>query len=952
MAQILRAASVICAVWFNWIAFVDAFVCDFSRPYDLFRKNAIVTCDMDVSVLSSATVICPRIVNYTEYVWHQPIKSDEKGQIKTNVGGKDKFGSLPISDLLVTESLRALLWIESKEFHTDLHIELGDDDIYAITKNRLAFICGPKDLLLSDALLRHLDRLNGFRLIEEIPWTAATPLIQEMSKIGKGLGVFFLNRRDTALPFQGCGSRPSPLFAPDNVVSEDEFTGTRSCVADPMSKSPIGFLCEGRIEPSDCFRSLLDENGKIVIAPLPHSYKHVYNRGKWVVARYFNDVALPRFNGECRCIDPGTGHVKARIEIRSKKEYVCDIASMIEQPDKSVVDGPRCSVLIHPGSTLTIRFPTEGLNPASTDEKLSSAPRSQLLSINEYETELLPKDLTTLRQQTYYHDPESYNEISYHDALADDVLELDRSQIAKGEIRLNYHTDRPLTLLGGHNSFFFHWTLKSRNKHVPDKISATINVSFALTHRYSTAGCDEGEPSVFDPKISYNHCSVKYMRNGIGSVYECLYNTNLDRIQVGIRCRPNEELLPNNCDNTAYDLYYDRIMQLPQYARNVTPTPIPGFRVFEIKSDTRSDVYACICADEHGYEKSRLVVERNKESFHHSNVREAATSGSLQPYVLLPWTETGLSSKETTSKLSLILHNITKETVVLALGTTLIIRCGVSPELRHLEYSGKITTTLLPNDPELFYYTVNNISSTPELALRTYEESFGTTSGGFTITYEEHSATYQELTIKSRRGAILISKDPIHKNYVPMTFVCAKRPEPSDLYIVIRDDHGSYTRTPYLLRPIEATKQYAPTQVQLFVETTDPYMQGCGVAYESDDLFKPETPLIYDSIGQDVGCKIDLPSAKEAAFYCPAPYVLDPPNCFYQVYVHGEEKDLSEISNSLVASHSNHFVTLKFKSKLVELGGKRRKTPPLECRCVTVKGVVLSTIQIENYYAK
>ncbi|CDR97585.1 hypothetical protein BBBOND_0400770 [Babesia bigemina] len=128
-------------------------------------------------------------------------------------------------------------------------------------------------------------------------------------------------------------------------------------------------------------------------------------------------------------------------------------------------------------------------------------------------------------------------------------------------------------------------------------------------------------------------------------------------------------------------------------------------------------------------------------------------------------------------------------------------------------------------------------------------------------------------------------------------------------------------------------------------------MQGCGVTYESDELFKPETPKIYDADGQEMGCKIDIQTAKEAAFYCPAPYVLDPPNCFDQVSVNGELKDLSEISKSLVPSRTNHFVTLKLNGNRVGPGEKLRQSPPLECRCVTVKGIVLSTIQIENYYS-
>ncbi|CDR95300.1 hypothetical protein BBBOND_0204580 [Babesia bigemina] len=99
-------------------------------------------------------------------------------------------------------------------------------------------------------------------------------------------------------------------------------------------------------------------------------------------------------------------------------------------------------------------------------------------------------------------------------------------------------------------------------------------------------------------------------------------------------------------------------------------------------------------------------------------------------------------------------------------------------------------------------------------------------------------------------------------------------------------------------------------------------------------------------------CIYHVKAAKEAAFYCLSPYVLDPPNCFDQVYVHGEEKDLREISKSMIASASNNFVTLRFDRESVGPEETLRQAPPLECRCVTIKGAILSTIQIKKYYSK
>ncbi|GBE59051.1 hypothetical protein, conserved [Babesia ovata] len=186
-----------------------------------------------------------------------------------------------------------------------------------------------------------------------------------------------------------------------------------------------------------------------------------------------------------------------------------------------------------------------------------------------------------------------------------------------------------------------------------------------------------------------------------------------------------------------------------------------------------------------------------------------------------------------------------------------------------------------------------------------------------------------------------------------MTFVCDKTPELSDFTLITGDGSPPDVSAPFTLNSITSSTPYTWNVVEVNVDTTGPYMQGCGVTYTSDEFFKPDTPKLYDTNGQpQFGCKIDLQAAMEAAFYCPAPYVLDPPNCFSQVYVDGEVKNMSDLSKSLVASRSNHFVILSFDSSLVGVGETLRQAPPLECRCVTVKGVVLSTIQIEKYYSK
>ncbi|GBE60225.1 hypothetical protein, conserved [Babesia ovata] len=948
-----------CALWIHCILSREPLNCDFGDPHDLLSSNALVFCRMDIDDTEDASVVCPRRVNNTEYVWHPQPTPGENSNINAYVSNEGTFHPVALSDVIVTESPVAYISVESDVSQTKLKLDFQMAEIYAITEPRLIFICGPRNLVPSDALQRHLDRLNGLAEMQAFPWYPASQLTQEIKKVGTGLGIFNVYRDRTRLPLQGCGSRHSPIFSPDNKVVVDRAMGTRSCVADPVSLSPIGFLCEGRIEPEDCMKSLLDKNGEVVKAPQPHFYWAFENNKPLAVVQYFNKLALSPFHGECRCVDPETGRVKARIEIRSKNEYICDIASMIFLNRFRPIHGPWCSVMLHPGSALTIRLPIASVDSCSItgdynydfEDDLLVLPFSQLPSIYEYETEFLPKDLTSLRQLKTTYDVDLYEEILYNKALAGDALELDVSQMSRGEIKLKYHPNKLLASIGGDSSFLYHWTLISRNENVLDKVRAIVNVSLAFTHSYLMVGCDRGPQGVFDPGMSKRYCSVKQMENGIGPTYECTIHIMRGHMKAGIHCSPGEELLPNNCDSVGYDLYSNRIIPPPRTVRTATRNNIRGFQVLDFYFLNNCPVsYACVCVDQGGYEKSRLVFETNRHETETYLVRLEEAYHMVAPHLLPPVSEFGLSNELPTLTTLITAPHASKKHIMLKAGTTLVMSCAIDTEVQNVENNGAIDITWLPENSEYFYYTVNQTPGGPALVKAAYTDSLVTTPGGLEVRYSEYDKRRRckELAITSHRGAILISKDPLHKKYVPIRYVCGKTPDASDLSVIT----GKMSAFPNL-PTIGSLARYTWNVVKVNVETTDPYMQGCGVTQSSVELFKPETPKLYNAHGQlKFGCKIDIQAAGEAAFYCPAPYVLDPPNCFSQVSVGGVVTNTGDLSKSLVSSHSNHFVILRLYSSLIGPGETMRQTPPLECRCVTVKGVVLSTVQIENYYAK
>ncbi|CDR94698.1 hypothetical protein BBBOND_0109960 [Babesia bigemina] len=938
----------------------DDFWCDFGRPENSLITNAVVICHVHLNDDINASVVCPHEVNDTDYVWHPKPSDDDPTQLNTYVSESDNFRSFPISEVIKSEATKSLIFAVSALSGKTLDI-IPIDELVAITEHRLIFICGPRNLVLSDTLQRLLGRLKYTRGIQKVPWTAETPLNQEVKKIGQGLGVFFLYRGREYQPFQGCGTRDSPLFAAGNEVIVDPVTGTRSCVVDPMSESRIGFVCDDVVVPSKCMKLLIDKNGTMGEAPLPHLYSRFKRKSPWVIAKYFSGLALPPIDGECRCMHYVGQKVKAKLIIRTKKEYVCDIASMIMRDQFRHIRGHWCSVVLHPGSTLTIRFPPRFVNSVSADkdsdgsddEYAPRVPFSTLPYVRDYESEFQPEDLITLRQQTNYYDLETYEEVSYHRALAGDALELDVSQMERGEVTLKYNAGKPLTIRNGHNSFFYHWTMISRNAMNPTKIRAIINVSFAFTHKYDIAGCDRSTPGLFNPEKSAPHCSFRTVGNGIGKTYECSYSEYFNGSSVGINCGSDDILMPSNCDSTMYDLDSNSIVPLPQYFRKTAVSPIRGFQAFLISfTGTRPVSYGCVCVDKHGKETARIVLQFNDKKERTYKVSRNNEPLTLHPYFTLPWSEVGLVSEGFTPPEHLVLHNVSQKSIILDIGTSLYMGCD--PDVQVFANYRRIQTAWFPTEHHLFYYSANEMPYGYELVRKKYNESFATTPGALKVVYDDmyDRNGNEKLTVKTSKEGIIISKDITNTQYVPVIFVCGKRPEASDLSDIIGKPSTSKAPSEPIHHASWTSMGYTWNVIKIKVKTTDPYMQGCGVTYESTELFKPETRKLYDANGREVGCKIDLQASGEAAFYCPAPYVLYPPGCFNQVLVDGKVKYLSDISQSLVASRTNHFVTLEFDGSRIGRGETLRMTPPLECQCVTIKGVVLSTIQIKHYYSK
>ncbi|CDR97347.1 hypothetical protein BBBOND_0312500 [Babesia bigemina] len=934
--------SAFCAITLHSIIRIEANVCDFSNP-DAFADGFFVQCSVDTSVYPDSTAICPRQYKGIEYTWHPRPREMPSDKIYGYVKQSGKLASRKIRNMVRSEFKYFAGRYEATPSGIAMKFKYPEVPILAMTESRFIFICGPKTLVVSDDIEREIYHLSD--ITDDTHPNSSRPLHRRVGRNLKDIGVLFLNRGRTSGWFYGCGMLDSPLFPRDNNVSLDLRTDVMSCVVDPMTTRTIGFTCDGIVEPPGC-------NGLLSWYTEPAIPRISTDVRVWMTGRIFNDLALPEYDEMCICKHSDTYEVKSIIHFRSQNVYTCDIAGLLDRHRRRPISGPWCSVVLHPGSTLTIKFPTFIIDKDSETSDLI------MMGINSNDLGFGPRDLEILRQLKSIDDFNSYEEVPYNQALAGNALELDVSEVEGGEVKLKYRKGRPLALRNGANRFEFHWTMVNAKHGRIHRTVATVSLALAFTHRYDDLGFDVVKQkdvdlySVFNPEKKKKYTSVRRKGNGIGDVYEYRVPIDVASEPAVIYCK-SDRMLPKNCGYESYDLLNNRVVGMGMGSTRVRESHLPGFRKLHFDSVHQIRVSkACYCVDQRGYEKYRIAFESHYPRDFVFEIFSQGVPKSRIPYVLLPWKDAEASSDGVTLSEWLRVNDVVEASVTMQVGDTVSLdcrkrqssplQCSPPPSEAHSDS----TATWMPRQPEQFHYLVSQTGRAFDVLKRKREDSLVITPGGLKIGLE-HDPTIspcRKLILQADASAIVISKDPLNYETYPMAFFCGIAPEGSELSV------NSDTPSLPNMKVVGPANLEMWHMVRVNFETTDPYMQGCGVTYESTELFKPETPTLYDDNGQEIGCRIDINAAEEAAFYCPPPYSLYPPGCFFEVDMDGEVEEVDSISDYFTATTSNHFVILKFRSGFVRPGETMLQTPPLECRCITNKGVILSTIQIVNYH--
>nr|ALR73022.1 hypothetical protein [Babesia bovis] len=926
-------------------------LCNFDE-FASINDHAAVVCAAKSSREMTVSIKCPKLVGDVEYSWHPHVINPHTCNVKAYVKvGKD-LADVNLSDVLKSEDNEPIWRSEEHLNYHILRITTRYNYHYVMGEDKLMFLCAPKDLDFNSTLTSYI--LNDIDIDRShvIDWMDSATLYNELNERKTGLGFFFMNRDYFQQPLQGCGSRSSSLFLDKQLVDVDADTGVRSCEVDPMSSTPIGFLCEGRMEPPECMKYLIDTNGKI--RPNRTERWTLMNRSTLVVAQPLTYLATSLFEGHCLCIDPLTDRVLAKIVVKPRYEYVCDINNMLMKNRVQPIHSFWCSVTLHPGSTLTIRFPPDP-NIILSDTTNTST----LQAVYPYETQFKPSTLEHLHSYTGTTWNKRLESVPYHDRIVGDALELDLSMSDRGLIRIIYMSGKPLGTIKDYDSILFHWHSVPFNKLIDSMISASISVQLVPTHIYDTTGCDIGQPSVFNPRNMAKYIRPKEYIGNTGLMHDCVVKNFFGVFHTGIYCGSGNTLMPNGCKQTAYSLYSNTEEPIPSSVVRLDLLHVEGMQMFKILTNTETIFsMSCNCVDPRGFVISRLILE---------NPFSETIGLFIRPYneclnyrdQHLPYIDGSMVSYTRGSVPSKTIPLLAQhEKFYLYPGTKYIFKCQYcTQDMFHrdnYEYTNRslkqLATAWIPRDASTTYFKTEPFGPSIRFISANYEDIIMGEKGGLTFEIKEKYGAYQEhLVVTYSRGTILISKDESQPTRVTFYFICGILPfmkplikERNRLLLSLGSTPPSAKSFPYGTYKL----------LELSVETTDPYVHGCGLGFKGETLFRDDTITYTEPTSGIKSCVIDLNVNDEGGFYCPPPYIMEPPECFHDVFVGDVVTKLNRISSDLFAFRSSHFSPIRL-DRLANNAKKSRKTyPALRCRCVTITGELVSSIVIINYQSK
>ncbi|KAK1442566.1 hypothetical protein BgAZ_300840 [Babesia gibsoni] len=422
-----------------------------------------------------------------------------------------------------------------------------------------------------------------------------------------GIGMFYIDISHFQKATRGCGSVDTPQFLNKTEVSP--LTGIRSCTVDIMEHPDVGFYCDGNIEPSDCFNRLLDASTSQELS-LPSNYvKRVSHPDQfWYFASYERKNIKMGFSGDCQCVDPSSGYVTARITVVAGKDHLCDLMEMFVSHARSPITGNWCDVAMFPGSTLTIKIPTDSSNAAVevVNERIKNTGHPRLMTVRLY-----PKGVR--RHFLNYEDVRDMSDIptiyEMNDYLVGAALCFAHAKKEGGAITVRYLDNTPLSYPDFVTGIAYMFKFVTFNRHIGVKdMSAIINIIPVVTHDYNMFGCEPPTSSLF-------------FRVGNSATYKRelnLYPRNLRLCTVypgrddyfALYCPSDHTVVPANCGQYGYNASLQEIERWPEPLTSQN-NPLVSYMIMMPAASSginRSYSMSCSCVNSGGVETARMVL--------------------------------------------------------------------------------------------------------------------------------------------------------------------------------------------------------------------------------------------------------------------------------------------------------------------------------------------------------
>lgn len=469
----------------------------------------------------------------------------------------------------------------------------------------LYFLCVMPDSSLPVSLVNDLRYMKG---VMQTPFILSVRerIIENLKSMNTALGLFVIDIRGMKKATHGCGSRNTREFT--NLTTEDQETGMRSCTIDIMENPDVGFYCRGTVEPSNCFRKLLDSESSREIS-LPESYGEFteHTVQSWYFANYNRKEINQVFSGYCRCIDDVTGLVTAKITVMTGMSHVCDISEKLLDNGVQPIIGNWCDVGLLPGSTLTIMLPQPTYILKATEAADGMSNTSEDIIMNSY---IIPKDMrTSFLNPVEIQDglePQTIYESSRY--LLGDALLIDQSHQDEGVITITYQEGRALSYPDVISGFAYIWNLNStKGGHTKKELSAVINVIPAISYEYQVFGCEPPTASAFP--WGDEHTNFKSSVNIYGRTMRICQGYIRDDYYFVLHCPEGQSMVPSDCGKHGYDAALQEVEEWKDLVTRTTSVEENVLMIHaELSDGERSYSRSCSCLDKDGIETARLIL--------------------------------------------------------------------------------------------------------------------------------------------------------------------------------------------------------------------------------------------------------------------------------------------------------------------------------------------------------